>query len=70
MLYESVGMGGSKHSGSDAVAVTDSASEGLARTPSGGEAILSPNSSGGGANGEKKEKSSFKKLFKSRKHEE
>lgn len=71
MLYESVGTGGSKHSGSDAVAVTDSASEGLARTPSGGEAILSPNSSGGGANGEKKkEKSSFKKLFKSRKHEE
>jgi hypothetical protein len=60
--------GGSKHS-SDAIAATDSVSDGLARTPS-AEGITSPNGSNGGAE-KKKDKSSFKKLFKShRKHEE
>jgi hypothetical protein len=61
-------VGGSKHS-SDALGANDSASEGLVRTPSAGEGVISPNGSMGGAE-KKKDKSSFKKLFKSNKKHE
>jgi hypothetical protein len=58
--------GGSKHS-SNVIAKMDSTADSLATASS--EGVISPNGSIGGAE-KKKEKSSFKKLFKSRKHEE
>jgi hypothetical protein len=65
-MYEGP-VGGNKHS-SDAIAAMDSTPDSLAMTAS-SEGVISPNGSIGGAE-KKKEKSSFKKLFKSKtKHE-
>jgi hypothetical protein len=65
-MYEGP-VGGSKRS-SDAIAAMDSTPDSLAMTAS-SEGVISPNGSIGGAE-KKKEKSSFKKLFKSKtKHE-